>query len=181
MIQFTNGTNEQVTIECKDGVQMLRMSWFMGDTEDLTDAHVIRKAVFIDEQGVSLEEEIDGTDGACIHLVLYEKYDKDDENENGKPVATGRIMVTNEDFIIGRVATLKDYRGMGLGKAVMQTLINACIMMGAERVTLGAQIQAVKFYEKLGFVAYGDIYDDAGIPHIHMERIGGSSCCSEVS
>ena len=150
---------------------MLRMSWFMGDTEDLTDAYTIRKAVFIDEQGVTLEEEIDGTDSACIHLVLY--------NEKDTPVATGRIMVTNEDYVIGRVATLKEERGKGLGKAVMQTLINACGMMGAERVILGAQIQAREFYEKLGFVAYGDIYDDAGIPHIHMERVGNFTCCNK--
>ena len=141
----------------------------MGDTEDLSDAHAIRRAVFIEEQGVSYEEEHDGTDGACIHLVLYD--------ENDMPISTGRIMVTNEDFIIGRVATLKSHRGQGLGTAVMQALIDACVMMGAERQILSAQIQAREFYEKLGFVAYGDIYDDARIPHISMERIGGKLCC----
>jgi ElaA protein len=141
----------------------------MGTQEDLSDAHSIRRAVFIEEQGVSYEEEHDGTDGACIHLVLYD--------EKNTPVATGRIMVTNEDFVIGRVATLKSHRGQGLGTAVMQTLIDACVMMGAERQILGAQIQARDFYEKLGFVAYGDVYDDAGIPHISMERIGGNFCC----
>jgi len=147
---------------------MITMQWFFGDKEDLTDAHAIRRAVFIEEQGVPEADEHDGTDGACIHLVAY---------SDDTPVCTGRIMITRDDFIIGRVATIKSYRKQGIATGVMQALVNACIMMGGERQTLSAQTSARAFYEKLGFVAYGEEYLDAGIPHIAMERFGKERGC----
>ena len=151
---------------------MLTMKWFFGDKDDLKDAHIIRREVFMEEQGVSEADELDGTDDACIHLVIY------DEGE--KPVATGRIMVTLDDFIIGRVATVKSHRGQGLGRGVMEALIESCVIMGGERQTLHSQTHARGFYEKLGFTAYGDEFDDAGIPHIAMERFGGKVCCGKL-
>jgi len=149
---------------------MLKMRWFFGDKECLADAYAVRRAVFIEEQGVSEADEYDGTDAASIHLVIYDKEDT--------PISTGRVMIT-DDFVIGRIATLKQYRGQGLGRGVMEALIDACVMMGGERQILSSQTHARTFYESLGFVAYGEEYEDAGIPHIAMERVGGSLCkCS---
>ena len=65
----------------------------MGDREDLKDTRDLRRQVFVDELGISPELEDDGQDGACIHLVAY---------ESGLPISTGRVMITNEDFILGR-------------------------------------------------------------------------------
>jgi len=151
---------------------MLTMQWFFGDKQDLADAHAIRRAVFIEEQNVSEADEHDGTDGACIHLVAY-----DDKT----PVSTGRIMITRDDFIIGRVATIKSHRGIGIATSIMQALINACVVMGSERQILNAQVSARKFYEKLGFIAYGEEFDDAGIPHIAMEHFGTERQCKNAT
>jgi len=147
---------------------MLTLQWFFGDKDDLTDAHAIREKVFIEEQGVPEKDEHDGTDGACIHLVAY---------DNDQPISTGRIMVTRDDFIIGRVATLKSHRGQGVGTGVMQALIDACVSMGGERQILHAQLTAVPFYEKLNFTPYGEEFYDAGIPHIAMEHFGTERKC----
>ena len=149
---------------------MLTMQWTFGG-KGLEDAHAIRRAVFIDEQGLSEVEEFDGTDHACAHLVAY---------ENNCPIATGRIMITGDDYKIGRVAVLKAHRGRQLGLGIMQALIDACISMGSERQILHAQTHAKGFYEKLGFTPYGEGFEEAGIPHIAMERFGPIKCCGNM-
>ena len=147
---------------------MITMNWIWRENGDLTDIHAIRRTVFMEEQGVSEQEELDGTDGACVHLIVY---------DSDIPVATGRIMITRDDFIIGRVATLKSHRGRGLATGLMQALIDACVVMGGERQILHAQTHARTFYEKLGFTAYGEEFEDAGIPHIAMEHFGTERSC----
>ena len=162
---------------------MIAIKWFFGENDDLSDAHAIRRRVFVEEQNVSEADEYDGTDGACIHVVAY---------DGDVPVSTGRIMVSppvgtidpgtgqmisHGDYIIGRVATLKSHRGRGLGKAVMEVLIKACAIMGGKRQILHAQLSARGFYEKLGFTPYGEEFDECGIPHIAMEHFGGIGCC----
>ena len=148
---------------------MLTMKWFFGD-QGLEDAHNVRRAVFIDEQGLTEAEEYDGTDYACTHLVAY---------EDDTPVATGRVMLYGDDYIIGRVAVLKSHRGKNLGLGIMQALIEACYSMGGERQILHAQLHARVFYEKLGFIAYGEEFMEANIPHIAMERFGPIGCCKK--
>jgi len=162
--------------------EMITMQWFFGETDDLTDAHAIRRTVFVEEQNVSEEEEYDGTDSACIHVVAY---------DGDMPVSTGRVMInppvgaidpgtgekiTHDDFIIGRVATLKSHRGKGLGKAVMESIIKSCAIMGGNRQILHAQLTAKEFYEKIGFTPYGNEFEEAGIRHIAMEHFGGIEC-----
>ena len=141
---------------------MISTQWFIGDGE-LTDAHKLRRAVFIEEQGIACGQEFDGTDAACLHLVAYVE---------DAPVATGRVLVALDEFLIGRVAVLPAFRGQQLGGLVVRTLIRACFLMGGERQTVHAQVQARKFYEGLGFTVCGDVYEEAGIPHITMEHIG---------
>jgi predicted GNAT family N-acyltransferase len=88
-------------------------------------------------------------------------------------------MITRDDFIIGRVATVKSHRGRGIATGVMQALINACVTMGGQRQILHAQISARGFYEKLGFTAYGEEFCDAGILHIAMEHFGTGKQCAK--
>ncbi|MCL2499729.1 MAG: GNAT family N-acetyltransferase [Defluviitaleaceae bacterium] len=147
---------------------MLTMQWFFGE-EGLEDVYALRSRVFIEEQNISPEDEYEGDDGACIHVVAY---------ENDVPVATGRVKITRDDYVIGRVATLPEHRGKGLGTGIMQALIKACCIMGGERQILHAQLTAQAFYEKLGFTPYGEVFEEAGIPHICMEHYGlPLGCC----
>ena len=147
---------------------MLVLKWFFGD-RDLNDTYAIRQEVFVREQQISEAEEYDGSDAACVHVVAY---------ENNAPIATGRIMISDGDYKIGRVAVLKAHRGRQLGIGIMQALIEACCTMGGERQVLHAQTYARGFYEKLGFTAYGEEFDEAGIPHIAMEHFGSAKCCN---
>ena len=147
---------------------MLTMKWFMGEKDDLADVHAVRREVFMGEQGLSPEEEFDGTDASCVHLLFY---------DGDAPVCTGRIFIGDDFFKIGRVATLAAFRGRGIAKKLMQTLINACVSMGGTRQIVHAQIVARGFYESLGFVAYGEEFDEAGIPHVAMEHFGGAKMC----
>jgi ElaA protein len=147
---------------------MLTMKWFMGEKEDLCDAHGIRREVFCGEQDCPEDEEFDGTDGSCVHLVIYDE---------DLPVCTGRIYITEEYFKIGRVATVMTHRGRGIASSLMQSLIGACVAMGGHRQIIHAQTVARGFYEKLGFTAYGEEFDEAGIPHIAMEHFGGAKKC----
>ncbi|MCL2215811.1 MAG: GNAT family N-acetyltransferase [Defluviitaleaceae bacterium] len=148
---------------------MISMKWFFGEKEDLSDVHVIRREVFMEEQNVPAAHLNDGTDAESIHVVVY------DENE--KPVSTGRVHITDDDFIIGRVATVKSHRSQGLATGIMQALIEACVQMGGERQLLHSQTEAQGFYEKLGFTPYGEEFEKAGIPHIAMEHFGSIKRC----
>ena len=142
---------------------MISTAWFIGD-DDLTDARFIRKAVFVDEQGFSLSGEDDGTNSSSIHLVAYA--------ENGEPAATGRILVYNGEFYIGRVAVLYEYRGKHFGSLIMRMLIRACYLMGGETQTVAAQKHAIGFYEKFGFTQTSVEFEKAGIKHVKMTHTG---------
>lgn len=117
----------------------------------------IREEVFIKEQKVPKELELDEYDDLSKHLLI---------SENGIPIATGRLQ---SDGHIGRVAVRKPYRGQGLGRIIIGELISYGVSKGLNRFFLGAQISAVGFYNKLGFISFGDVFLDAGIEHIMME------------
>ena len=118
----------------------------------------VRRAVFVEEQGVPEELEQDEKDPACRHALLL---------RNGRPVATGRL---ENDGHIGRIAVLRSFRGQGIGTRVIRFLEEKAMVRGLNRVYLGAQLQAIPFYEKLGYRCYGDQFLDAGIAHRHMEK-----------
>lgn len=131
-------------------------------TRDLARCHALRRAVFIEEQGVPEHEEADDLDEGAIHLLAW---------RDGQPMGTARILVLGATGKIGRVCVLPAARGTGMGAALIRTALRqlrAC--PGVTRAKLGAQIHALGFYEKLGFVAQGPVYDDAGIPHRDMVR-----------
>lgn len=129
--------------------------------EDLSDAYSIRAKVFIEEQNVPPELEMDDIDPVTDHVVLY----KED-----KPVATGRIVREPPIITLGRIAVLPECRGSGFGAQVVELLTAKAFEEGAEEVHLHAQTHALAFYEKLGFTPYGEPYEEAGIPHISMKK-----------
>jgi len=138
---------------------MKKLKWIQpGD--DLADAYAIRTKVFIEEQQVPAELEMDEIDPITDHLVLYIDHN---------PAATGRI-VWETPVALGRIAVLPEYRGTGVGAEIVRNLAAKVFEKGVNEVHLHAQIQAQGFYEKLGFVAYGAIYEEAGIPHVSMRK-----------
>lgn len=123
----------------------------------------LRHIVFVEEQDVPVELEIDEMDEANALHVLGRL--------NGEPVAAGRICIFGQTAKIQRVVVLKEARGQGLGKKLMEFLISHIRSNSmAQHIALDAQTYAEEFYASLGFVPEGDVFDDAGIPHIHMRQ-----------
>lgn len=119
----------------------------------------VRTRVFVLEQNVPPEEEIDAIDASCVHAVA--------RDAAGKPVGCGRLL---DDGRIGRMAVLKEWRGTGVGGAVLQALIDVAQSRGNPRVYLHSQTHAIPFYAKYGFVAHGPEFMDCDIPHREMTR-----------
>ncbi|WP_195821106.1 GNAT family N-acetyltransferase [Roseobacter sp. MH60115] len=135
----------------------------IAQADDLDTCLALRRQVFIEEQGVSEAEEIDGLDGTALHLMAV---------DGATPVGTARILIEGDTAKIGRVCVLRTARGTGLGAQLIEAALGlARAQYGVTRAVLGAQVQALGFYEKLGFAAFGPVYDDAGIDHRDMERI----------
>lgn len=114
----------------------------------------IRRQVFVVEQKVPQELEIDGLDPDSTHVVI--------RAPTGFAIGTARLL---PDGHIGRVAVRAPWRGQGLGQAMMQTLIDFARDRGDAQVLLNAQASAVGFYRRLGFKPQGDVFMEAGIPH----------------
>lgn len=137
---------------------------------------MLRTAVFMDEQNVSPEDEWDNKDETATHFLVT--------SAEGAAIGCARLLIeshSNADensltppqnstlFHIGRVAVLKSHRQQGIGKQLLQTIINGCLQsMPSSDIYLNAQTARIKFYQQLGFVIQGDVFMDAGIPHIEM-------------
>lgn len=121
----------------------------------------IRQEVFINEQGFI--NEFDDIDKRAWHLVVY-----DEET----PLACCRFFRgdTPNEFIIGRLAVLKEHRGKQLGALMIQEAEKYIKSIGGEKLSLSAQLRVKEFYEKQGFTASGDTYFDEYCEHIHMEK-----------
>jgi predicted GNAT family N-acyltransferase len=138
--------------------------------DDLSPVFDIRKKVFVEEQKVSEEEEFDEIDKIAVHAIVF------DTNHKDKPVATGRVYHDGESYRVGRVAVLKEARGMYYGDFVVRLLLNKAFLSGAKEVIISAQVKAIPFYEKIGFAPFGDIYFEAGIEHVKM-KISSTNIC----
>ena len=121
----------------------------------------IRRAVFIEEQGIAEAEEWDDLDTVATHFLCW---------HSDGPAATARLMVRDDVVKIGRVAVLIDRRGAGLGLKLMRAMLRVGKEKGCRAAELDSQIYAMPFYERIGFVAEGPEFDDAGIPHRKMVR-----------
>ncbi|WP_108501892.1 GNAT family N-acetyltransferase [Paracoccus indicus] len=131
-------------------------------TDDLAACHALRRTVFIEEQNVPEAEEMDDLDGEAIHLLAW---------QDDVPVGTARLLIRGDIGKIGRVCVLPQARGTGLGAQLIRASMDVLrTQPGVTTAKLGAQTHAIGFYEKLGFVAQGPVYDDAGIPHRDMTR-----------
>ena len=143
---------------------MISTEWILGiNKSDLKEVYAIRHAVFCEEMNISETVESDGLDACAVHLLVY---------MDGTPAATGRLLVMNDEFIIGRIAVLKRFRGNRLGDLVVRLLIRSAFNMGGVRQVVHSQLYVQGFYEKLGFTPRGEVYEEAGIPHIKMVREG---------
>ncbi len=121
----------------------------------------IRFLVFTEEQKVPDEEDLDGRDPDCEHVLAY---------RDEVAVGTGRVL---GDGKIGRMAVLAAARGLGCGAAMLQRLIAIAAEQGNAETYLDAQVTAIRFYEKFGFVAEGEVFMDGGLPHRRMVRRPG--------
>lgn len=125
----------------------------------------LRDRVFIQEQHVPQTDEWDGKDEIAQHFLC--------EKNTGEIVGCARLLTEVKDqrslFHIGRVAVLPEYRGRGIGRQIMSTVLEYCKTQSAETsIYLHAQTSRQAFYEHLSFVATGDVFIDVGIPHIEM-------------
>ncbi|GFE49527.1 acetyltransferase [Roseobacter cerasinus] len=129
-------------------------------TADLQACHALRRAVFMEEQGISEADEFDDLDQGALHFLAV---------QDGHAVGTARLLISGDTARVGRICVLKDQRGTGLGAQLIGAALEvARAQPGVQQARLGAQVSAIAFYEKLGFVTCGPVYDDAGIPHREM-------------
>jgi predicted GNAT family N-acyltransferase len=117
----------------------------------------VRFEVFVREQKVPEDMEVDAMDPLSRHAIA--------EDEAGRAIGTGRLL---PDGHIGRMAVLREWRQYKVGSALLEALIALGAERGHREVVLSAQTHAIPFYERFGFLAYGPVYDDCGIPHRDM-------------
>ena len=130
----------------------------LGDWATLgQDATAIRFEVFVDEQKVPAEIELDDMDAVCLHAVAYD--------DVGNAIGTGRLL---PDGHIGRMAVRQPGRGTGVGGAILTLLMEKARERGDAAVVLNAQTVAAPFYARHGFVQQGEQFEEAGIAHVEM-------------
>lgn len=122
----------------------------------------VRETVFVAEQRVPLEEEWDALDPQCHHVIA--------RDASGTPIGTGRLTPEGR---IGRMAVLRAWRGAGVGDALLHALLRQARALGCSTVSLNAQVSALSFYGRHGFVASGERFMEAGIEHQSMRRALG--------
>lgn len=135
---------------------MLRVA----QTDDVDTCRALRRTVFIEEQGVAEADELDDKDAEALHLLAL---------DGDTAIGSARLLPFGTTVKIGRVCVLPDYRGKGVGVSLIEASHDVARGSGATRAILGAQLSALGFYERLGYRAYGEIFDDAGIDHKMME------------
>jgi predicted GNAT family N-acyltransferase len=118
----------------------------------------IRTTVFVQEQGVPPDMEMDDRDAVSVHALAF---------VDGAAVGTGRLL---PDGHIGRMAVLREARAQGVGGAILERLVEEARRRGFREAVLSAQTHALEFYRKHGFAAVGEVYEEAGIPHQVMRR-----------
>lgn len=135
---------------------ILIKSWSDAEKE----AYSVRKRVFIEEQDVPEEMELDEYDLLAQHALAY---------LNSECIGTARLVIPpGKVGRIGRMAVLPMHRRQGIGGGLLRALLDLSKSQGITQLELHAQLSAIPFYEKFGFITQGDIYDEAGIAHRDM-------------
>ena len=130
--------------------------------KEMEDVLEVRRVVFIAGQKVPEKRERDGLDETAKHvLVLY----------NSQPVGCARVRFIEGNAKLERIAILEKYRGLGLGKKLMDFLIEYCEKEGCQKIVMHSQYYIKNFYKKCGFEQKGKIFMDAGIEHIEMQKM----------
>lgn len=135
----------------------------VNDEIQLKDAYSVRVNVFVEEQKVPPEEEIDQYENEAIHFVVY---------DDRKPIGAGRLRELDGFGKVERICIDKEYREKGIGKILMEAIEHEAKQRGMKAFKLNAQLQAVEFYQKLGYKVCSDEFLDAGIPHVTMKKNG---------
>lgn len=128
----------------------------------IDDAFILRKKVFVFEQGFSEDLEFDDIDSIAHHVVMY--------SDNNLPIGVARLFGEGDEYHIGRVCVDSDYRGKGLGGLLMKTIETKALLLGVKTLCLSAQVESKGFYQSLGYIPIGDIYLDEHCPHIKMVK-----------
>jgi predicted GNAT family N-acyltransferase len=136
-------------------VQVKRVS----SQKEMAKAFAIRMRVFVKEQGVPGEIELDRDDDRAIHFLAF---------AGPRAVGTARVVWHHGGAKIGRMAVLKSYRGRGIGKKLLQRATETAKKRGTKSIHLHAQVPVISFYESMGFRSVGRIFEEAGIPHRKM-------------
>ncbi len=146
------------------------------------DALEVRRAVFVEEQGVPEDLEMDGRDGESIHFVAYdadaaagessERDDADDPGpDNRRPIGAGRLREVGDGVgKVERIAVLQPHRGEGAGREIMRTLETTAAERGLSKLVMHAQTPVEEFYRKLGYETTSDEFEEAGIAHVEMAK-----------
>ncbi|RLJ19519.1 GNAT family N-acetyltransferase [bacterium endosymbiont of Escarpia laminata] len=129
-------------------------------SEDQVLLKQVREIVFVHEQHVPPALEWDGLDEDALHLLAVER-------ETGEPIGTSRLLQTGQ---IGRMAVIRSWRGRGVGQALLQKMLVIADQNSYPGLFMNAQSTALSFYAQRGFVAEGDEFMDAGIPHRRMTK-----------
>lgn len=125
------------------------------------DAVLIRQEVFMKEQGISYE--YDEMDEISAHIVIYD----------GEPIGVCRIFPdenNDSEYIVGRLAVMKSHRNRGIGRKLLEACEEFAKSKSGRCVKLHSQYHALEFYEKCGYIAKGEIEEEAGIPHVWMYK-----------
>ena len=134
-------------------------------SDRIEDCLDVRKRVFVCEQGIDLALEIDERDeagSACEHFLML---------EGGMPIGAFRAYYENPETVhLQRFCILPEYRGRGFGREALRFSEGYYTAKGAKKLTFGAQITAIPFYERCGYTCVSDFFEDAGIPHRTMEK-----------
>ncbi|HEX4435816.1 MAG TPA: GNAT family N-acetyltransferase [Solirubrobacteraceae bacterium] len=136
--------------------------WSTGP-EDIAGAIALREQVFCLEQGVPVEEELDGRDEEALHLVALDV-------DGQRVIGTLRLLFDGDVVKVGRVAVERVSRGQGIAARMLDLALQEARARGARRAKLASQVDVVALYEGAGFDIESDVFEEAGIPHVWMGR-----------
>lgn len=148
---------------CAVCIRSSRVFQIVTTLDGLVKAFSIRAIVFIEEQQCTYQDELDGLDYAAVHIL---------GEHDSEPFGVGRIRFLGDYAKLERIALRKTYRGQGYGNQLIEFMIAVARERGYHKYKLHAQVQAIGFYEKHSFVADGEVFEEAGIPHRLMLRDG---------
>ncbi|HHY72422.1 MAG TPA: GNAT family N-acetyltransferase [Bacillus bacterium] len=128
---------------------------------ELEDAYKVRKKVFVEEQNVPIDLEIDAFENSAVHFVLY---------DGKEPVGAGRVRELGDVLKVERICVLDEYRGKGCGKLIMEKTEEIANDKNIKKLKLNAQTHAEDFYKKLGYETISNVFMEADIPHVTMVK-----------